>query len=462
MSDDYTTLESEPQQLSEEREVPCEFVCGVAGSGKTYNVVKACNDDPSYGLLTATTGIASVNLGAITVHSTLKYSDTTSLRDAFLRGSLTRILRGLAKQYRRLIVDEISMCDADQLDLWYRALQGVSRWQDVEVPMGLTLVGDFAQLPPVKARWAFEADCWTKFAEHTTRLTKVWRQDGGAFLDALNLIRCGEGGAGAEVLTGAGATWHTQLDPNFEGTTILPRNDMVSRYNMMALDKVRGEVIRVQSRRWGQQRSEWGQNRRTLEWGVPQELVLKRGAYVMCLANAPDMDGGFSYVNGDCGWVVDYDCPPPKQQALPSDCTSGDFIVVKLARNGKEVLVNRLVRDVGSPDKPDAWSGQHISKGEDSGQYLPYPHFRGRARRYVQGQIEYFPLRLAWATSCHKSQSLTLDKVQVDCRDRFFANPGMVYVALSRCRSLQGLRLVCSRERFAGQVHCDPKIREWL
>lgn len=447
---DYDLIEeglSEEQCARGDVAPPCEFICGVAGSGKTFNQVRAVAEDPSYGVLSATTGIASVNLGAITIHSLLKYSNTVVLRDHYLSGALQRTIHPLAKLYRRLIIDEISMSDGEQLDLWYRGVEEANRYVDVPSPMGITLVGDFAQLPPVKARWAFEASCWERFAERTTRLTKVWRQDGGRFLDALNLTRRGEGGAAVEVLSAAGAVFNSALDTEFDGTTILPKNEQVGKYNQMALDRVPGKVFKVASRRWGRQRPEWGQNLRTKEWGIPPEVELKRGAYVMLLANHPD----FSYVNGDCGYISEYN-------------REDECILIELVRTGQEIILAPLVRGVEHSEKPLDWpsTAPRIPASEDDGCWHPRPHYRTRVKRYVTGQVEYWPLRLAYATTVHKSQSLTLDRVQVDFRNHFFSQPAMLYVALSRCRTLQGLRLVGQRDTFAKHCTFDERIREWL
>jgi ATP-dependent exoDNAse (exonuclease V) alpha subunit len=418
---------------------PCSFECGVAGTGKTFSVRQRILADPSWGLLTATTGIAAVNLGAVTLNSTLKYFDTASLRDAYLNGSLVRVLHGLAREYRNLVIDEVSMMDAAQLDLIYRALQEANGYKDVAEPMGIVLVGDFAQLPPIKSRWAFEANCWSNFAAHTNKLTKIWRQDQQEFLVALNAARRGAGGEAAERLTAAGVEWQTSLDVEYDGTTIIPKNDAVDRYNLVALDRVRGKVIAVRSRRWGKQRGEWK--------GIPEQVEFKEGAYVMILANAPCEDGQFEYVNGDCGHIEGYE---------------GGAFAIKLVRNGETVRVARLVRHVEHKEKPEGWYGETRRKEEDDGGYYSRSHYGPRRRKYVDGQVEYYPLRLAYASTVHKSQGLSLDRAQIDFRNHFFGNPAMMYVALSRCRSLEGLRLVGMKEVFAGRCSVDPKVREWL
>jgi hypothetical protein len=137
-------------------------------------------------------------------------------------------------------------------------------------------------------------------------------------------------------------------------------------------------------------------------------------------------------------------------------------MTIKLVRNGREETVGKIVRGMEQADMPDGFDGPRIPKLDDMGDWIEEPHFRGRVRRYVTGQIEYLPVRLAYASTVHKSQSLTLDKVQVDLRDFFFGKPAMAYVALSRCRSLAGLRIVCSRDKFAKQVSIDPRVLPWL
>lgn len=448
MMNDFTqfdSVESEAVSPREDRPVPCARLIGCAGTGKTYQLIKRTTEDPAYGLLTSTTGVSAVNLGAITLHSTLKFSDTNSLRDAFLTGRLARTLHAIGLDYRRLIIEEYSMLHADQLDLIHRGVEEANRYSDMEHPLGILLVGDLAQLPPVKGEWVFRSEVWNEFAANTERLDKVWRQDGGPFLDALNLLRRGDGLGASHLLTMAGARWESQLDNEFDGTTILPKNDMVNRYNSLALSRVKGESITVTSRRWGKQRPEWGENSRTHEWGIPPKAEFKIGALVMCLANAPD----FSVVNGDTGHIVDY------------DATLSQF-TIQLLRTGREITLGRLIRAVEESDQPEG--GADFPRVSDDGlpEWRAEPHYRRRTRRYVMGQVEYFPLRLAYATTVHKSQSLTLDRVQVDFRDWFFSREAMMYVALSRCRTLEGLRLVGSREKFATQCKTDVRVLPWI
>lgn len=417
-------------------DVPCEFICGVAGSGKTFQVRQAAEEDSSWGLVCSTTGISAVNLGTVTLNSTLRFFDTDSLRDAYLTGALVRRLKEIREEHRRLVIDEVSMMDGDQLGILVRAALEANSYKSDHPPLGLTLVGDFAQLPPVKARWAFESDEWHRFDSRTTRLTKVWRQGLGPFLDALNLARAGDGGGSAEVLSQSGLEWHTALDIQFDGTTIVPKNDQVDRYNRMALDRLPGATFTLTNRRWGKQRGEWKQ--------VPDAVTLKPGAYVMLLSNSYDDERNLVFANGDCGHVREH---------------SPGCLYVELVRNGAIVEVSRVVRDVGRKDKPEGWGRDGLS---GHGEYLTRPHWMPDRKRFVEGQVELWPVRLAYASTVHKSQGLSLDRLQCDIRDHFFGQPAMLYVAMSRSKTLEGLRVVGQRERYVSNCNCDERVRPWL
>lgn len=428
---------------------------GCAGSGKSYTLRQRTEADPNYGLLTATTGIAAMNLGnAVTLNSRLGYFDTESMHRAYDSGQLVRACHKLAQTYRNIIVEEYSMMEAQQLDLLYHSVEKANQYADVEHPMGILLVGDLAQLPPVGERgsrtvpWCFKAMNWQKFAANTEKLTKVWRQNAGSFLDALNALREGRGGDAADALESAGLEWNTWNDMNFVGTTILAVNKDVESYNLSRLVKHEGRQFEVTARRWGMQRPEWNFNMKTKIWGVAPSTQYKIGAQVMILANqTPE----FNYVNGDGGIIREV-------------YGNGVSVDIELFRNGKVVNVCKVVRDVERESLPDHLSdGDTPERTQDDEDYFPQVHFRRRPRRrYVLGQIEYLPLRLGYATSVHKSQSLTLDRVQADFTHKFFGSPAMLYVALSRCRTLEGLRLRGSKDHFIKQCSIATEVLPWL
>lgn len=474
---------------------PCKFVTGPAGTGKTYQQKEAIKEDPCYGILTATTGIAAINLGATTLNSVLKYYDTESLRDRLNRGTLTATLHRLGKKIKKLVIDEISMMDRFQLEYIHQALEQVNSYADMQPdannprkgPMGIVLTGDFCQLPPVKAEFVFKADCWEHFERNTDTLSKIWRQDNLDFLTALNAARAGNGGECVEYLKKLGVRFVPQTTNGFPGTTILPKNTQVDNYNFSQLLTVKGNKFTLPSVRWGDQSGEWKI--------IPDNLALKDGAYVMILSNDSE-SGEFRYANGDCGHIVQRD----------EDGT----IWVKLVRTDKDdkpfdpVPINPIIRyktishedgskmglsahDAAIEDYQYEYEDQdgnehtlntprairrmaHIFCEKECGWDTPgrrhgawgIPSYNCSSGTFNIGAVKFYPLRLAYATSVHKSQGLTLDACQIDCRDPFFGDPGMAYVALSRCRTANGLTIVGDPSKLEQRINVNPQVVRWL
>lgn len=414
----------------------CAFTTGAAGTGKTYYWRERIREDSSEGELCATTGIAGVNLGTVTINSRLRYFDTESMIDAYVSGRLVSRLARMGSRVRNIIIDEGSMMPAEQLDTLYQAVVEANQRKIITKNnpdgLGIVFVGDFCQLPPIKARWAFEAECWLEFEKGVQRLEKNWRQGDGAFLDAINALRTGNGEEGASLLTSTPAEFSESLDLHFPGTTIMAKNDEVDRFNWQALQRVRGEKFSVNSKRWhvAKPPGEWK--------NIPERLELKIGAYVMILANDTRE---FTYANGDCGLVVG------------RDSTS---VQVRLARNDEVVSIGLIERKVHSPDKDNF--GKAIPKTSTWGGVW----FDDLAQKYCIGSIRYLPLRLAWASTCHKSQGLTLDRVQLNLRNHFFSSPAMTYVSVSRCRTPEGLRIIGSPELLAERCKIDPRVKRWI
>lgn len=407
----------------------CEFLTGVAGSGKSYSVMEQIKKDPSWGLMTATTGIAAINLGMTTLASTLGYFDTQSLREIQKTGQLNRRLWEIKKKYHRLGIDEVSMLDGDQLTILVE--ECAKCW------LGLYITGDFLQLPPVKAKWAFESPAWSQFEANTTRLTKVYRQTEAEFLNCLNFARSGNGRAAAGLLPED--AFHETVDDGFDGTTLISKNDDVNDFNRRALERLPGTPFMIMSRKWGKARGEWK--------NIPEFQILKIGAYVMLLSNKyredDEEEKGMEYANGDCGHIRDW---------------NGETLEVELIRNGETVRIEPLLRDSSKSRPPKPW----FSPAYGHGEWLPKAHWIYEKEKFVEGQIEYFPVRLAYASTIHRSQGLSLDSVQFDCRDRFVASPAMAYVAMSRCRTMAGLRIVGDRETLIRHCNVDPKVKRWL
>ena len=444
-------------EQGKEGHVPCRFRCGSAGTGKTYLVRQEIANNPKFGILTTTTGIASVNLGAITLNSVLRFFNTQSLEEAFFNGWLQKTILKLAEdEYEWLVIDEASMLPGEQLDIIYQAVKMSNEFLQMngKPPLGIFLVGDPAQLPPIKAKWFFEAECFPEFDKNTERLTKCWRQTDAKFLEAVNHIRSGRGMVGATILHQLGVEFVRSADTTFTGTTIIAKNEAVDNFNWLCHSKLPGVPTLVSSERWmvkGRQfPSEWN--------NIPTEMRLKPNAYVMILSNDTP---AFTYVNGDCGHIVSYNNDPSSEEV-------GTF-VIRLMRNNEEVTIGKMTRFVTQKEPPDELLIAHPGMQEDDLRQLDHeqgmPFWSpslGRNGLWVVGAISYFPLRLAYASTVHKTQGLTLDRVQIDLNQNFMSAPGMCYVAISRCKTPQGLRIVGSPALLGSRVKTDPAVQRWL
>lgn len=450
------TKENEGIKLSPEgKDVPVLYLSGQAGCGKTFTIRKLIEQDPEFGVLCATTGIASINLGVITINSLLRFFNTESLQDQYVQGRLGKRLHDLAtkEHLRNLIVDETSMMHCGQLQVLYDAIAEVNTYADMQDRgrrLGLVLTGDFGQLPPVADKdpktgkslpvpWVFDAPAWEHFDNNTLRLTKVWRQADKGFLDVVNAIRAGNGRDGVELLAKIGVRFEGVTVDDFPGTTILPKNDQVDRYNNVAVMRVSGKLVQQKVDRYGIQKSEWRKN-------IPDWQQFKINSYVMLLSNKY-RDGEIEYANGDCGFVKDFDDLNKK-------------FVVELVRNGQEVSVGRIDRVNDQRQEPEGGL-------EKSADWIPSPvidkPFKDPLKkRWVLGGVQYFPMRYAWASTVHKVQGLTLDRCQMDFRNGFFGSNNMSYVAISRCRTAEGLRLVGDVDTFVKRVKVDPRVLRWL
>lgn len=342
------------------------FLTGLAGTGKSTLITEVCRLNPHEFELCATTGIAGINLGTKTLHSTLKFFDTRSLGLAFDSGLLQMNLRKVRARVKKLFIDEVSMLGAEPFDIIMNAIDEINS-DNSGRKLGMWVSGDMAQLPPIKEKYVFRADYWSpRFSDNTIRLTKVWRQTNQDFLDGINLIRASRGVEAMKLLQKAGVNFINQVDDHFDGTTLIAKNEGVDIYNTKRLNELTTPLIRVTVITAGAQHKEWQRM-------IPFELRLKVGALVMILAN--DVPA-FTYCNGDLGTVESY------------DITSETF-QIKLKRNDKTVTIKRIERLNLEDNEP-----------VPTGRFQPYHDFK--SNQWVAGWIKYFPLRLAWASTIHK------------------------------------------------------------
>jgi ATP-dependent exoDNAse (exonuclease V) alpha subunit len=391
------------------------FVTGRAGTGKSTLLRALCDLSLAEHVVVAPTGLAAVNVGGQTIHSFFGLPPRLIRPDDIRRSRNGRVMRKL----ELLVIDEVSMVRSDLMWAIDQSLR-VNRGRPRE-PFGgvrLLLFGDLHQLPPVVQ----EADV----AEHLDsahggpfffnlpalqeppgtallELTEVFRQRDEALLGVLEHIR--EGRLEKEDLDLLNDHVHPirTLSEGDSYVILTPTNAAANRINLAYLDALPGAP-------------------RTYEAGVTGEfngsaqptdatLVLKPGAKVILLRNDPDR----RWVNGT---------------------------VARIARlEEKRVWIGIDGRDYEV--EPASWENRRYA----------YDQTEQKIVETVAGTFKQFPVRLAWALTIHKSQGLTLDKVYIDLGRGTFAH-GQTYVALSRCRSLEGLAL--ARALRPSDIIFDP------
>lgn len=452
---------------------------GSAGVGKTLVAREIVRCVPGT-VLTATTGIAATNLGeGTTIHSLLKFFNTQSLIDSYREGHLQAVIRKLRRAgVQRILIDEKSMLSGQRLTPIARAVREVNEGgiyaletigvgeneddpnplpiRDSDLPhIGITLCGDFAQLSPVPdedpitgkkipIQFAFESPEWPIFAEHTTSLQTIYRQGAEDFVAALHAVRTGRIVDALKFFTAD--RFSATQDDSFEGSTIFAKNDAVDRHNMLMLDKLPGAPMVNRAIRRGKQRPDWK--------NIPDELRLKEQALVMILANRREYEdddderGRMIYANGDLGTLLG---------------TKGNGWLVQLQRTNLPVAVYPIRRENTIPLEPGRRKEMReqflAGRGADPAEIITE---KGKGKSEIIGTVDYLPLRAAWGTTTHKSQGITVDRLQVSIRDPFFRHPSMLYVALSRCRTIEGLRLVGDQRGFAERVRIEPRTLPWL
>jgi hypothetical protein len=449
------------------RTAPFVNLSGTAGVGKTTVARQLAADEGV--VLAATTGIASINLGeGTTINALLRYFDTDSLKEMHLHGMLAARLRSLRRTgTQTIVIDEKSMLNGDQLTYIVRAMDEINDTTSYDAsleadedarpagkalaPMRLILVGDFGQLPPVPdkdpvtqknqgVKYAFDSPEWGRFAAQTVTLQQIRRQDSQPFIRALQAIRKGAKQEALEFFSAHGR-FHGAMDDHFEGTTIFARNDAVERYNQLRLDVLTTPVRTHQAVRTGKQRGDWKL--------IPDQLTLKEGALVMILANrrvyADDEDeqGTLIYANGDLGVLRSTD------QNLFTGWS------IELQRGGVVQVLpitrhNLIPLEVGRRKELTQLYGAEGAKARIDG------------KKEIIGSVSYMPLRCAYGCTVHKVQGLTLDSVQVNLRDPFFRQPGMLFVAMSRARTMEGLRIIGDQRGFAERITLNQRVIPWL
>lgn len=342
-----------------------------------------------------------------------------------------------------------------------------------------------------------------KLPGHTVKLEKIWRQSDLTFIEGLNHLRVGNGLEGVKKLVEAGVNFVSNLNPLFEGTTLLAVNEEVDRANRNRLLSTNPNelIIRLPNFRWfGKEQEIGNQLKSPGDWAhIPEFVELKHGALVMMLNNCYEFgraDGGtpdLVYANGDTGIVEkveEVDSVKAKwakvskeelQQALDMfkvlpeqlnpkhsfetpfvDVIEKEFKVwVRLTRTGELVQIFPIVRNLISISEPQDLHKHHPRFPRDS-KNQPTKVTVNNEAVWVNGQILYWPLRLAWFTSVHKAQGLTFESMQMNIEHRFFGGPAMAYTAVSRARDPKNLFIVGTPAKLAMQTKASKEITDFV
>ena len=393
------------------------LITGRAGTGKStlLRYFRAAN--PQSVVVLAPTGIAAVNVGGQTIHSFFKFPprliEPRDIRDAKPISGLRRL--------QTLVIEEVSMVRADLLDgidLSLRLNRGDNR------PFGgvqVVMFGDPLQLPPIVREdglkqyfadhygtpYFFSARVFERCPIPLIELQKVYRQKDGRFLEALNRVR--EGTNIEEALELLNSRVHETVSVSGDAEiTLTTTNARARAINQARLDAIQSEPKVYKAEVTGMFQAS--------AYPTDRVLVLKRGARVMLVRN----DSENRWVNGSLGTVEE------------------------LRESSAIVRVNGVCHEVA----PELWESVRYA----------YDRKKGRVAPTAVGEFEQLPLRVAYAVTIHKSQGQTFDQVVIDMDRGAFA-PGQLYVALSRCRTLEGIRLV--RPIDASDVIVDPRAREY-
>lgn len=403
------------------------FLTGKAGTGKTTFLKTVKEHSTKRMIVVAPTGVAAINAGGVTIHSFFQLPFTPFIPGATIRDryDFSKAKRRIIASLDMVVIDEISMVRADLLDAVDSVLR---RYRDATQPFGgvqLLMIGDLQQLTPVvKAQdeqllekyydtpYFFGSKALRQINYVTIQLTHVYRQQDEAFINILNHVR--EGHPTAEDLDKLNARYNPTFIPKPEEGYIrlTTHNRMADSYNENELLKLSGQRHNFKAKVEGEFPAS--------SYPAEEDLMLKIGAQVMFIKN--DASGRHRYYNGRIGHVVAF-----------TDKT----IQVKCPGDKEAIDVER-----------DVWENTKYDINPQNKTIEPK----------VEGTFTQYPLRLAWAITIHKSQGLTFDHAIIDAGFSFAS--GQVYVALSRCKSLEGL-VLASRIGVSSIIN-DSRVRDYI
>lgn len=403
------------------------FLTGKAGTGKTTFLREVVESSSKRVVVVAPTGIAAINAGGVTIHSFFQlplhpYIPGVKVESKF---AFSKEKRSIIRTIDVLVIDEISMVRSDLLDAVDSVLR---RFRDRNKPFGgvqLLMIGDLQQLTPVvtdeeaellshyySTPYFFGSHALAKVDYVTIELKHVYRQQDEHFISILNSVRSGR--PSQSVIDALNKRWLPSFSPDPEEGYIrlTTHNATANSYNEQQLEQIDEPCHRFDAEISG--------NFPEYSYPTDLQLELKKGAQVMFVKNDPSADR--KYYNGKIGHIVEI---------------IDDIIIVQCPGDDEPVAVEQL-----------EWENAKYIINEQTQEM----------ETEVQGTFRQYPLRLAWAITIHKSQGLTFEKAIIDAAASFAS--GQVYVALSRCRTLEGMVLATPLRQSA--VMTDLRVEDYI
>lgn len=403
------------------------FLTGKAGTGKTTFLKRVVEESKKRVVVVAPTGIAAINAGGVTIHSFFQlplhpFIPGMKIESKF---AFSKEKRSIIKTIDILIIDEISMVRSDLLDAIDSVLR---RFRNRHKPFGgiqLLMIGDLQQLSPVvtdedvqflsqyyPSPYFFGSHALARTDYVTIELKEVYRQQDAVFISMLNAVRGGR--PSIEVIRALNSRYCPGfVPPPDEGyIRLTTHNHIADEYNSRQLSLIDDQAHSFEAEVSG--------NFPESSYPVDFRLELKEGAQVMFVKNDPSSDK--RYYNGKIGIVTDF---------------YEEYIMVQCPGEDEKIAV-----------EPLEWENSRYVINEQTQEM----------ESEVIGIFRQYPLRLAWAITIHKSQGLTFDKAIIDAASAFAS--GQVYVALSRCRTLEGMVLATPLRQDA--VITDLRVEDYI